>query len=503
MKRLFTRLKEKTLVMIRSLRGRFSLTFAALFLTMLVILIFMISRLSSLYNQAVEIQNAAVETERLITDMDELYGLLTDFALIDLEGKDVEYREKMDAYLRFFEQKQAAGEGEYTHYYRDLYAMAVYFDESANNIIADHNAGVTTSILRSRMAALKNTRGFISAKLLELMKLQIEAGQQTMYAVQTSLSSVKAITIVTAAAAAIGIVFLADFFTKRFLRTLNELADHTARIQSGDFAPFVPRTAPSAEIDSLITSYNQMSSSIQTLLETTAENARLEGQLKEKTIANLELNNMLQETELKFLRSQINPHFLFNTLNATISVAELENAAAVKDILLHITYILRHAIRDTSRFVPLKDEIDLVQHYLQIQRIRFGARLQLESYVDPSVYSEPVPSMILQPFIENAILHGIEPMEEGGVVGFFVLNHGDYVLVHIRDNGAGMSDERLQQLRGGRREEGASQHGIDNVLERLRIIYKQDVVDIHSTLGGGTSIRLMLPRMGTEADVVG
>jgi two-component system, LytTR family, sensor kinase len=209
-----------------------------------------------------------------------------------------------------------------------------------------------------------------------------------------------------------------------------------------------------------------------------------------RTEMNLEQNQqMLLKARMDALTSQINPHFLFNTLNTVSSLIRIDQDLA-RGVVLRLSKILRSLLRKHETFVALREELDFIDDYLSIEVIRFGRdKLQFFKEVDEDTLDAFVPSMLLQPMVENAIKHGLAPRLEGGQI--YVRAHlaGGRLAIEIADNGIGISPERLREVYGG----GI---GISNVNERLRLLYgDQFKMDIRSQEGQGTVIHIEIPEL--------
>jgi two-component system, LytTR family, sensor kinase len=209
-----------------------------------------------------------------------------------------------------------------------------------------------------------------------------------------------------------------------------------------------------------------------------------------RTEMNLEQNQqMLLKARMDALTSQINPHFLFNTLNTVSSLIRIDQDLA-RGVVLRLSKILRRLLRKHETFVALREELDFIDDYLSIEMIRFGRdKLQFFKEVDDASLDAFVPSMLLQPMVENAIKHGLAPRLEGGQI--YVRAHlvDGRLAIEIEDNGIGISAERLREVYGG----GI---GISNVNERLRLLYgDQFKMDIRSQEGQGTVIHIEVPEL--------
>jgi two-component system, LytTR family, sensor kinase len=205
---------------------------------------------------------------------------------------------------------------------------------------------------------------------------------------------------------------------------------------------------------------------------------------------NLEQNQQhLLKARMDALTSQINPHFLFNTLNTVSSLIRFDPDMA-RGVVLKLSNILRRLLRKHETFVPLREEIQFIDDYLDIEVIRFGRdKLQIFKDIDSSTLDVFVPSMLLQPIIENSIKHGLAPRLEGGEIHLRTRHRDGRLTIEIDDNGMGMSPERLTEVYGG----GI---GISNVHERLRLLYgDQFEMDIRSQPNEGTQIRIEIPEV--------
>ena len=207
---------------------------------------------------------------------------------------------------------------------------------------------------------------------------------------------------------------------------------------------------------------------------------------------NLEQNQQyLLKARMDALTSQINPHFLFNTLNTVSSLIRFDPDMA-RGVVLKLSNILRRLLRKHETFVPLREELDFIDDYLDIEVIRFGPdKLQIFKEIDDETLEAFVPSMLLQPIVENAIKHGLAPRLAGGQIHIRTHRRDGRLTIEIDNNGMGMSPERLREVYGG----GI---GISNVHERLRLLYgDQFEMDIRSQAGEGTQIRIEIPELAT------
>ena len=198
---------------------------------------------------------------------------------------------------------------------------------------------------------------------------------------------------------------------------------------------------------------------------------------------------LLLKARMDALTAQINPHFLFNTLN-TVSALIRYDPDTARGVVIKLSNILRRLLRKHETFVPLQEELDFIDDYLDIEVARFGRdNLLIHKQVDASTLDAFVPSMLLQPIVENALKHGLAAKMGAGELAIRTEAQDGRLVIRIEDNGVGIPKERMTQVFG----DGI---GISNVHERLRVLYGADFrLDISSREGEGTRIRIEIPEL--------
>jgi two-component system LytT family sensor kinase len=210
-------------------------------------------------------------------------------------------------------------------------------------------------------------------------------------------------------------------------------------------------------------------------------NARTETKLEEQ-------ERMLMQARLEALTSQINPHFLFNTLNSVSALIRSDPQQA-RVMVLKLSRILRRRLRRHETFSPLRDELDFINDYISIEVTRFGDKLRFVQRIDPDTLDAMVPSMLLQPLIENCIKHGLSGKVEGGSITLEARRADGRLQIVVEDDGVGMPEEKLATLLS----QGI---GISNVTERLKVLFSSDYrMWIDSKPGKGTRIAIEVPEL--------
>lgn len=289
------------------------------------------------------------------------------------------------------------------------------------------------------------------------------------------------------------VVLIASTITEPLIK----LAAAANRVSNGDFDVSLPQVKNNDEVGVVTRAFNKMVVSIKAYINKLTESMETERRLKENELI---MANHIKDAELKYLQSQINPHFLFNTLNAGAQLAMMEGADRTSEYMHNVANFFRYNIKKNKDVVTLKEEIELVDIYIYIINVRFAGEIQFEKTVDESLLDVKIPSMILQPIVENSINYGVRNIEWTKKISLSVYELGDYTCVSIKDNGIGMSSETITKILEGSYEGNPEKTdsngvGLANCIERLNIFYERDdVLDIISEgENQGTETLLYLP----------
>ncbi|PIE32519.1 hypothetical protein CSA56_15045 [candidate division KSB3 bacterium] len=209
-----------------------------------------------------------------------------------------------------------------------------------------------------------------------------------------------------------------------------------------------------------------------------------------------ELNSL--QYELDSLQAQINPHFLHNTLNAIGYLAEKAEQTDIHASIVSLNALLRAALSGVQECIPIDEELALVEYFLDIQRLRYGEDFSAQYHVQPGIRQARIPKLILQPIVENAIFHGIEPLDIPGKIDIIIQqDEQGEICIMVKDNGVGMEPvERFQDLPASERRRTFNKIGLHNVHDRIRILFGEAYgLSIQSTRGKGTTVTLRVPEI--------
>ncbi len=213
-----------------------------------------------------------------------------------------------------------------------------------------------------------------------------------------------------------------------------------------------------------------------------------------------EQKRLLLEARFEALQRQINPHFLFNTLNSIATLIRVRPEQA-RELIVKLASILRALLKDHDSYVPFREELNFTDDYLGIEVVRFGSeKLRIVKEIDPGTLELPVPSMLLQPLVENSIKHGLEPRISGGTITLRSRLENGNLVIEVEDDGVGIAPDRA--VRSGVLTQSGNGIGMRNVRERLEVLYGNAAeFEITSRPGRGTLITMQMPSVPVHAAV--
>lgn len=296
-------------------------------------------------------------------------------------------------------------------------------------------------------------------------------------------------------------------FIKNISKGLKGIVETSNKVSKGQFEYYEGNKTDIYELDVLTNTFNTMVKDIKNFIKSINEKLILEKKLKEEEMKNLQYENALKEFDLKVLQSQINPHFLFNTLNCINATAMMENATTTNKLIKSVSNILRYSLRSMSSNASLEEEMSIVKDYIYIQECRFDDRIKFNLSVSMDMKKVKVPGMTIQPLVENAFIHGIEAKEEGGYINISIDDEEGNCNIIIEDNGIGITKEILEKINNYNYNYDTKHIGhttglgINIVEKRLRYLYnKENMFKVESEEGTGTRVYLKIPIMGDEGN---
>lgn len=309
-------------------------------------------------------------------------------------------------------------------------------------------------------------------------------GYRTIMSRMSRANYISLTTVAVGLAISVGLILL---FSNLFENRSRKLYQQMHRVATGEFDRVEPLEGVD-EIGQIYGELEKMMKEIQVLTE----------QVVQEQVQKERLHTRQKEVEFKMLADQINPHFIYNTLETIRMKAKMNREPEIEELVKMLAKIMRRNIQVGAQMVTLKSELELTENYLVIQKYRFGDRIRSHVTVEENVNLDAmVIPLIMQPFVENAFVHGLESVDGDGVLRINVTSEEGEICIIIEDNGAGIRAEQLEEIRSSLRAgtvSGSSHVGINNVNQRIRILYGEKYgVTVDSRSGGGTRVTLVFP----------
>lgn len=356
--------------------------------------------------------------------------------------------------------------------------LTIYIDRIEQNLqegnkyednieIWEHDVQIVTSLLRETIFQ------YIYYEVKDIQEARTEYQKFFMVMIRFSIIAFAAILIL--------IVLLSYYIPLSITRPIRKLSEVTDQVAKGDLTVRSDiRTG--AEVGMLSDSLNTMIDKINELLE----------QVKKEQIR-------LRKAEFELLQSQINPHFLYNTLDTIVWLAEAGEQKKVVKMVGSLSEFFRTSLNQGKDIISIKEELQHVRSYLEIQQVRYQDILQYDIQVEEELYKYLIPKITIQPLVENALYHGIKNKRGAGKIIISGRQEEDHFSILIEDNGIGISKERLSQVRAGVKNKvstGKDIYGLYNVNERIHLNFGEKYgIIIESTYGEGTVVSVILPYM--------
>jgi sensor histidine kinase YesM len=381
---------------------------------------------------------------------------------------------------------------------KNIYNMSQSYFEKTNDAI-EAKRGRNVTGYKEAYESTERLYEFLQSSINSMNTTTFLHNSQNYSLLRSSLNSLLLVSMILLFAVVIIATLWMIFMTRSITEPLIELAGAANEIARGNMQVDFPLVNTKDEVETVAKACNKMITSIRKHIKETKDNYERENKLLENELI---IKNDLKEAQLKYLQAQINPHFLFNTLNAGAQLAMLEGAEKTCIFIQNMADFFRYNVRKIDSDTTLKEELDLVDSYIYILNVRFSGDIHYDKMIDERLLDIVMPSMILQPIIENSVNHGIKGMEGKGKIKVSVYSEREKVCIKIEDNGKGidpliasgiMSGEKMHDKTQG----GFEGIGLDNVISRMKHYYNTDhVVDIGRNQCGGTQVILFVPKKG-------
>ncbi len=367
-------------------------------------------------------------------------------------------------------------------------SIETYSDEM--NGIIDNDAAKEAKYLQ--FLKTKNDSLYIEGYIKQLLNTKLSEGEWYHSQLTSRVRRIRVINFTSVLLLMFVSLLFIVAISNSITNPIKKLTQFARNVSRGNFVNKELGMKSSEEINVLASTLNQMSKNILNMIS-------MQNQLHEEEIKSIKISNELNEARYLALQSQIAPHFLFNTLNAIARFSMFEGAPKTTHLIESLSSIFRYNLKGTEK-VLLSEELKIMQAYAAIQSARFGERIRFDIRCREDLGDIHVPRFILQPLVENAVIHGLEPKESSGMVRVKIFEHDEDLVIKVIDNGIGIPADRLAQLLGQsddsmQRKGDTTGIGINNVRERVQLYSrKKDSFVMKSKENLGTVITLNIPK---------
>ena len=340
------------------------------------------------------------------------------------------------------------------------------YDEGMTQL--ENNIYILTDLIQTYMY------DYLYYESVHLSHLQAEITRQIEYIILTL--------VVLFIIVIVFIIVYVSHMTEAITSPLTKLTGRVGDITKGDFEKKEPIDAAEEEIQKLSVGFEDMV-----------------GQLNELIQENKRAERRKRHAELELLQAQINPHFLYNTLDTIIWLIEADKKQESVQMVSALSDFFRFCLSRGQDIISLQEEEKHVLSYLAIQKTRYQDRMDYEVHIPESLYDYAIPKLTLQPLVENSIYHGIKLQREKGIISVSAMDLEDKIELIVKDNGAGMSEERLEEMRRAIETGEKIGFGLRTVHERMQLLFGEEYgLTISSTEGVGTTITAVIPKQKCE-----
>jgi two-component system sensor histidine kinase YesM len=386
--------------------------------------------------------------------------------------------------------------------YLDLAKCLENYADLSEKAVSTRRAG-TLEIAYAYNYKMAASAELISKYLAGLVNRNANWGNERFVRLTRQTKRIEHLTYALAGVIALLSITYCFIFAVGITKPLKQMVKNAEKIGEGHFRVREVAADSADELQIIAGVFNRMSRNIHDLFCEIQKKVQLETELKEEKMRNLEIENMLRETEFQVLQSQVNPHFLYNTLNAISQVAILEDAGETGELIKAVARFLRYNLQSLDQPVTLGAEIAHLKEYIYIMKVRYGERIKCEIDCPAGLDRYLIPCMTLQPILENAYIHGVAPLSgREGKISIHMTESDEHLQITIADNGVGVAPGKLLSLlkekpkgvRSRRSPDRSSGLGLANVRKRLELFYHRDnLLTVSGRPGEGTRIVLVLP----------
>jgi len=445
--------------------------------------------------------DSAYEGNRRLTEMrewlDTIHSQMREYLNVKDEGVLNQFYINEDKYKEFLENFSHEGEMTETELRETaVYNISLMYIQVANKAVLAKKSGEISVYLDYQEQAEKQYE-YLTTSITNLSTQMFRNNAGTYNSMSRLMQTSEILYVIILILTGGVDICILLLLIRRLTRPLQTLAETAREVGDGNLDVQLVEMQDYNEIGVVNTAFNQMVLSLKDYMEKVRISVEAESALREKSIR---MEASVKDAELRYLQAQINPHFLFNTLNAGAQLAMLEDADQTYRYIHKVADFFRFKVKNDEGISTIREELQIVDDYMYILNVRYAGELKYTTQIDEQYLDVCVPSMILQPIVENCVKHGLHDVEWEKKIDVTVSGEGENVVISVSDNGVGIPQEIIHKIMTNtlrdedyiHKKEGV---GLDNVITRLRTFYdRENVIEITSVGPNmGTEIALYIP----------
>ncbi len=492
--------QNKSLLRRMSLQTKLLLTFALTAVLMFVINLLLYSEINHSMRKMDEVYATNVSLNALTECLEETHGDVQEYLNTKSSDSLEDYYRNVQEYRDMLTQLNGSIiDNKMKILEKNIRNMSETYLELADETI-QAKRGRNVERYKAAFAEESEKYQYIQYAIYNLNNLRFQTNSDNYQIMLRSLKFMEIVSSVIMVIVAVINVFVLALLIRTITEPLRMLAKSANEVAGGNFDAEFSVYESEDEIGVVTQAFAKMLASIREYIAKLKESMEKEQQMKERELL---METHLKDAQLKYLQAQINPHFLFNSLNAGAQLAMMEDAEQTSIFVEKMADFFRYNVHKIEETATMAEEIEAVDNYVYILNVRFAGDIHFEKKIAEGVEDVRLPSMILQPIVENAVNHGIRNIDWEGHIWLEVEQLAGSIEIRIRDNGQGMTQERILEVLSGKVRENDSMKdstgiGMDNVISRLELFFgRKNLLQIFSDgPGKGTEIRIEIPCTG-------
>lgn len=377
---------------------------------------------------------------------------------------------------------------------KDIHNMVLHYVEESNQAVDNKRKSYVSAYTENYKNAFQ-IKGYILSFIDELKVRQLDQNTITYEKMSQKVQEAMLFNTILILDLIIFAVLMVIRLSRQMIRPIEMLSHRAEAMAQGDLETPCIIEAQDDELAILAHSFERMRGSLLTYIDEIQVKAKMEVELRDQQMENLKMQSLLDNAKLYALQSQMNPHFLYNTINAGVQMAMMEGADRTSVFLGSMSRLFRYNSQHLEQPVSLQEEVNNISDYANLLHVRFGDFIEVRVNNRSQYMFLKVPPLIIQPLVENAYIHGLSHVEEGGEICITIEDINQECHISVQDNGVGMQNERIKDVLYGVHKAGERKSiGLKNVKQRLELFYGQEnLLTITSRYGEYTEVRIRIP----------